>query len=167
MIKLISRSVFFCLSVTLIVGCQTMAKESVCSDYPQPSGFVNDFEMLFSRSEVKELEGQLLAYEQKTSNEISVVTTNSYAPDSSMYGFSLQLAKCWGVGKKELNNGIVVVISKSLREVRIQNGTGIKEKFTDEEAQSVIDLDMIPMFKKDQYYLGVQNALKQIFKELE
>jgi uncharacterized protein len=151
----------------LLIGCQTAAQENNCSAYPDSVGFLNDFESLFDDNEAQKLEDLLKRYEEKTSNEIAIVTVSDCLPDSTLESYTLHLARCWGVGKKDLNNGMVIVVSQGMRKIWIQNGEGLVNNFTNQETQSVIDDYMIPNFKNGLYYKGVRDGLKQIFKELK
>lgn len=68
--------------------------------------------------------------EKETLLEFAVVTLPpSYLGVMDINRYTLELAKRWGIGKKELNNGILIAISKEKRSIRIQIGTGI-EKYT-------------------------------------
>lgn len=157
-----------CIVILLILGCGTKAQEHFdCSDFPKPLGFVSDFEQVFDSTEITSLSSLLQAYETTSTNEIAVASVSSIQPASSMFEYSLHMARCWGVGKKDKNNGVLIVFSKTLKQIHIQNGTGIVNQLTDKETKHIIDEVIIPQIKKGLYYEGIRDGIVAIQKELE
>lgn len=135
---------------------------------PKPIGFVNDFEHLFSAQEVIQLETIISKHQQKSSNQICIVTLDStYIHKIDFDTFVFQLHNTWGIGEKVKNNGIVIAVSKQLKKVRINNGYGIEAIFTNEQAKIIIEKIMIPQFKNGQFYEGTRNGLLAVIKQLE
>ena len=132
---------------------------------PNPPRLVNDFAgVLGSRAD--ELERVLVAFDDSTSNQITVVTVTSldgYAVEE----FALELGRKWGVGKT-INNGVVVLVkpknSDGGGEVTIQVGYGLEGAIPDAYCRRIIDNEMIPAFKEEDYYKGVYNACDQLMK---
>ena len=151
----------------VLIGCQTTAKQSVCSKYPQQLGSVNDFESVLTKDQKAKLESHIEKYESLREVEFAIVTTNTFIPDSTLFDYSLQLARCWGIGKSDHNKGILIAVSMKQRDVRIQTGTGLTDLFTDEEAQKVVDNYLIPNCKKGLVYDGLSLSLTQIFQQLK
>src|SRR5687767_2420221 len=83
---------------------------------PDYVGFVNDFEDILSSEQEEELNKIIIESERQTTNQIAIVTVESIAPYSSMKDFATDLANKWGVGQKEKDNGLVIVVSKKLRQ---------------------------------------------------
>jgi uncharacterized protein len=134
------------------------------SDFPKPIGYVNDFESVLTKEQVKKLTELITLYEQKTSNEIAVVTINSIEPYADFDQYAVDLSKEWGVGKKEKNNGLTIVLSKSLRKIRVSTGTGTEKILTDDLCKRIIDQFMVPKFKEGQYYEGISIGLAELLK---
>ena len=112
------------------------------------------------------LEKVLVAFDDSTSNQITVVTVTSldgYAVEE----FALELGRKWGVGKS-INNGVVVLVkpktSDSGGDVTIQVGYGLEGAITDAYCRRIIENEMIPAFKEEDYYKGVYNACDQLMK---
>lgn len=135
-------------------------------DLPDHVGYINDFENILSDKEEEKLSKMVMDHEKTTSNEIAVVTVSTIEPYSEMFEFSLAIANKWKVGKAAKNNGVLIVVSKTLREIRIQNGLGISERLSDEETKLIIDKYMIPAFKKGKYFQGIEKGLNAIMKEI-
>jgi len=135
--------------------------------FPNYLGYVNDFEGIFSMDQILELNKIIEKQENETSNEIAIVSIESYSPYKTLFEYSLELANYWEIGKQNKNNGILVIFGKKIRQIRIQVGYGLENKLKDEEAKRIIDNTIIPEFKKGNFYTGIKNVLIEIIKEIE
>ena len=158
---------FFALLLGLFAFSRGIDKDSNAPEQlPEPVGYVNDFEQILNRKQKNQLEKVLRDYEKQTTTEIVVVTVKTIEPYETLFDYSLNIAKIWGVGKAEKNNGVLIAVSKNLRNIRIQNGLGIEDHLTDEKTKIIISQFMIPEFKKGNYYEGILNGVNEIIKEL-
>lgn len=133
-----------------------------------PTGWVNDFEQLLSPEQFHALDSMITTFEKETTVEIAIVTIDSgYIKKGKFDSLILDLARVWAVGKKDINNGILIGISSSLRKIRITNGEGITEILSDKETKRIIDEVMIPEFRKNNYYKGLENGLHAIFDKFK
>jgi uncharacterized protein len=138
------------------------------TELPSPKGWVNDFENIFTKEQVKTLDSLISEYEKRTTTEITVITIPTSATDKDRFDeLTLHIANSWGVGKKEKNNGILIGISKGHRTIRIQNGLGIEKLITDNQTKQVIDQIIIPNFKANDFYKGVFNGIQEIKQILD
>jgi uncharacterized protein len=153
--------VFFCnLSYSQV-------QDQIGFKFPNQIGYVNDFEHVFSLQQVKELNDILVKHEKTTSNEIAVVTILTYKPYTTLFDYSLTLANKWGVGKKDKNNGVVLVFGKKIREIRIQVSDGLVKKLTDDEAKKIVNETIIPNFKKGDFFNATKLGLIQIMEQIK
>jgi uncharacterized protein len=141
--------------------------KKVDSKFPEPVGYVNDFEKLFTESQINELTEIIVNHANETTNQIALVTIDNYEPYETLFQYSYELAETWGVGQKDKNNGVVIVFGKKIREIRIMTGYGVEDLLKDEEAKFIIDSTIIPEFKKGDYFLGIKKGLLEIIEELE
>ncbi|KZS40098.1 hypothetical protein AWE51_25520 [Aquimarina aggregata] len=132
--------------------------------FPEPIGYVNDFEKILTDEQEAQLTKFLTVYEQNTTNEIAVVTLNTIETYSNFDQYAIDLSNLWGVGKKKKNNGLTIIFSKSLRKIRIVTGFGTEKKLTNEICKQVIDQIIIPEFKKGEFYDGVLLGLAELMK---
>ena len=135
---------------------------------PQPVGYINDYEDLFSDVEEKSLDCLIEDFEKRTTIQITVVTidTTMTTPDS-LDALTLRIANAWGVGQKEKNNGVVIGISKGYRKMRIQNGYGIEKMLTDAETKKIIDTAFIPYYREAEYFKGTFKGLQALMATLK
>ncbi|MCU0322191.1 MAG: TPM domain-containing protein [Chitinophagaceae bacterium] len=150
--------------ITNIKPSRVIAADSI----PKPIGMVNDFEHLFSNTEITHLDSIIRQHQEKTTNQICIVTVDSsYTNKTDFNTFILQLHNTWGVGEKVKNNGVVIGISRQLRTIRINNGYGIEAIFTNENANDIIQKIMIPAFKKGDFFEGTAAGLQLVIHYLE
>lgn len=130
---------------------------------PSPPKLVNDNTNTLTQTQVDALERKLVAYDDSTSNQIAVViipTTGDYGVEQ----VALQILREWGVGNKDKNNGIVLLIAKEDRKIRIETGYGLEGAIPDVTAKSIIDNDLTPNFKEQNYYRGIDEATNSIIQ---
>jgi len=152
------------LTVTLffLFGLCFSAEDSGIPKRPEPPRLVNDFAGLLDRSQISSLENKLRAFNDSTSNQIAIVTIkslNNYDPAS----FAYKIGETWQVGQGKFNNGIVILIkpktSASDRgQAYIAVGYGLEPAIPDALAKRIVELEMIPNFKQNDYYRGLEQA---------
>lgn len=143
--------------------CAFAQIEKIIPAKPNPPKLVNDFANALTPEQIDALERKLVAYDDSTSNQIVVVTiqtTGDYAIDDVALG----ILRNWGVGNKEKNNGIVILAAIQDHKVWIATGYGMEGSIPDITAQSIIDNDILPNFRQQNYYRGFDAATSSIFK---
>ena len=127
---------------------------------PTPPRLVNDFTNTLTKNQQYNLEQKLVAYNDTTSTQIAVVFVNDLQ-GTTVADFAYQLGEKWGVGTKD-NNGVVILVKPKTNtkgEVFISVGYGLEPYVPDAIAKRIIEKEMIPAFKSDDYYSGVSNAV--------
>jgi len=154
----------FLISASFSSYAQTAAK----TDLPPALGYVSDYENIFTGQEETRLDSLIRAIEKRTTVEIAVVTIDStMTSPSAFHEYTLQLARAWGVGKKDKDNGILIGISQSLRMVRIENGFGVEKKISDAQTLSIIEKKMLPHFRNGDVFQGTFECILALIKKLE
>jgi len=135
------------------------------------TGWVSDFEKILTEKQVAFFDSIISLHEQQTTNQVALVTchldTSIIHSASDFSQFSLTLFRKWGVGTKEKNNGIGILISTNLKRIRIEVGLGLETKLTNLEAQNIIDSLILPEFKKGDYFIGISKGLEAILSEIK
>ncbi|MBX2827011.1 MAG: TPM domain-containing protein [Flavobacteriaceae bacterium] len=132
--------------------------------FPEPLGYVSDYENVFTPIQKNRLEERLSNYEAETSREIAVVTIASTSPYNNINDYATDLGNEWGVGKEDINNGLLIVLCKNSREIRISTGYGTEKSLTDSICQRVIDKTMIPYFREGNYFDGIDVGLDELMQ---
>jgi len=125
---------------------------------PEPPRLVNDLAGVLSSAEVQALETKLVAFSDSTSNQIVVLIVNDLQGyDRSEFAF--RVANDWGIGQGDLNNGVLVLVKpKTLSSdgrVFIATGSGLEGPIPDLATAYIIDREMIPRFRENDYYGGI------------
>lgn len=134
---------------------------------PKPHNWTNDYENLFSKDEETKLNQIISDFEKETTVEIAIVTIDTFKVSKEKFeDLSLHIARTWGVGKKEKSNGILIAISKGYLKIRIQNGDGIVLFLSDDETAKIIRNEIIPYFKKEDYFEGTKAGILKLIELL-
>jgi len=140
---------------------------SCVSHLPKPTGWVMDLVFLYTVDQRRYLDSLIGQFENETTIEIGVLTIDSTrVAGKNLEDFAICVANAWGVGKKDKNNGIFVVISPSPHQLTIQNGYGIEKIITDAETKAIIDSSFVPSFKTGDYFNGIKKGLEAIMQLL-
>jgi uncharacterized protein len=129
--------------------------------FPTLTGRVVDDANLLSASERAELETNLKALEEKSSDQLVVVTVPSlqgYAIED--YGY--QLGRHWGIGTKELNNGVLLIVAPNEHKVRIEVGRGLEPILTDALSRVIIETSILPRFRTGDFAGRINSGARDI-----
>lgn len=127
-----------------------------------PRGFVNDFAGILKPETVSSLESSLTQFEQETGAEISVVTVPTAGGDETIETYAVKLFEEWGIGKADLDNGLLLLIARDDREMRIEVGYGLEGSITDLESSFIIRDILTPSFRQGDFDGGVTQAVARI-----
>ena len=111
--------IFFFLSLSVIAQ-----KDKDLPDPKSPPQLVNDFTGTLTESQRLALENKLVAYDDSTSNQIAVVLIKSLE-GFDIADYAIALFRKWGIGNTKSNNGILVLVAKDDRKMRIEVGYGL------------------------------------------
>lgn len=136
-------------------------------ELPTPKTFVNDYAGILSETHLQQLEQKVIAYDLETSTQIAIVTVKSLEGlESSVFAF--RLADQWGVGQKDKDNGILILVKPKYLyekgEVYIAVGYGMEHIVPDAKAKLIVENILIPSFKKRNYYRGLDKAVDSIIE---
>jgi len=130
-----------------------------CADvqFPDYTGYVNDFARVIDQENASKLNVLANRLKENTGAEIAVVTVKSTYPlDSKSY--ATQLFEKWGIGKKDKDNGLLILFVKKERRVEVEVGYGLEGIITDGFAGQVLDKYALPEFKNTNYGRGLYLA---------
>jgi uncharacterized protein len=153
-IKLFSFFLFSLFSVAILRGQPTVP--------PKPRTLVNDYAGLLSASDVQSLERTLVAYNDSTSTQITIVTIQNLG-DYDIVDWAVEIGKKWGVGRADKNNGVVILVGiEPKRRVFIATGPGVQGFLPDVICKRIIDQKIVPRFREQKYYEGFNDAFQSI-----
>ncbi len=154
---------FFTSILFLFSFCVHAQIEKEIPKKPSPPKLVNDYTNTLTPSQVQALENKLVAYDDSTSSQVVIVIIPSLK-GYDVAEYSLALGREWGIGGKEFSNGVIILVAKDDRKIRIEVGYGLEGAIADITAKSIIDNSITPQFKEDNYYRGLDLATNDIIK---
>jgi uncharacterized protein len=133
--------------------------------FPALTGRVVDDAHIFSASTQSELTSMLARHEQATGQQVVVVTLPSLQ-GYSIEEFGYQLGRDWGIGQKDKNTGVLLIVAPKEHKVRIEVGYGLEGQLTDAQSRVIIERDITPQFKRGDFNAGVLAGTTTILKVL-
>jgi uncharacterized protein len=132
---------------------------------PSEQTSVYDLGEVFTKSEKEYLEQKLIKYSDSTSTQVVIATIKTLNGDDIGLIGAEWLSK-WGIGQKEKDNGILILLALEDRKIDIATGYGIEYLLTDLLSERIINRVMIPEFKKGSYFTGLDKGTTSIFEVL-
>ncbi len=126
-----------------------------------PTGYVNDFAQMLDPAVATKLNGDLVNFEAETKHEIAVVTIPSLAGDT-IENYAVKLFEDLKIGKKGADNGVLFLIVKDDRQMRIEVGYGLEGALPDATANKIISSITKPAFRSGDYDSGVVDSVNAI-----
>lgn len=148
----------------LVITALTVAYSlALALDVPYLSGRINDTANMLSSGVVVELEEMLKAYEDSTTNQIVLLTIPSLEGES-LEDYSLRVAETWKLGQKGVDNGVLLLIARDDRKLRIEVGYGLEASVTDAISTMIINGIITPRFKQGDFEGGIREGLIALTK---
>ena len=139
----------------MVIGLFLMLSQPLwAAALPELKGRVNDYAGLIDPATERQLDAALTQLEQTDSTQILILTIVSLAGDS-LEDFSIRVVEQWQPGQKGLDNGVLLLVAKNDRKIRIEVGYGLEGKLTDLVAGRIIRNVMVPQFKSGRFDQGI------------
>ena len=132
---------------------------------PPNDGFITDTVPLLDTAQDAELEQILQTYKQQTSNEIAVLIVRSLEGEE-IADSAVEVGRKWGIGTKENDNGILMVIAYEDRRMFIATGYGLEGAVPDIVAAGIVEKDIAPLFREGDYYGGIRAGIEALQKHI-
>ena len=130
-----------------------------------PTASVHDFANLLSVEQRASLEELAQSVERQTTAELAVVTVPSLR-GQTVESYAHELFNQWGIGQKEVNNGVLLLVAPTERRMRIEVGYGLEPLLTDSLCGEIRDSAIIPRFKVNDYAGGIVAGAKAFGRRL-
>ena len=135
------------------------------AELPALTGRVVDGANLLPPSKEADLARQSEAAERETGAQFVVVTVPSLQ-GHRIEDYGVTLGRHWGIGSKERDDGVLLIVAPAERRVRIEVGYGLERRITDPYAARVIEEKIIPHFREDRFEAGIEAGSKAIVERL-
>jgi len=142
----------------LLACCLVIGTAAALAAVPKPSGYVTDDAGLLTPQQISSLDQSLADYEQRTSNQLIVLTVKSL-DGQDIESYSIAVAEAWKPGQKGRDNGAILVVAPNEHKVRIEVGYGLEGVLTDAQSAEIIRNILAPHFRAGDYYGGIVAAI--------
>ena len=138
----------------VLFGVLSMPAFAGADILPPPSDYVVDQAGIITQTDREMIKNWARELEQKTSAQVAVLTVPSIG-DESIENYAVNVFKQWGIGQKQKDNGILLVIAAQDRRLRIEVGYGLEGAVTDVQSHRIIEAIIVPEFKTGNFSQGV------------
>lgn len=130
--------------------------------------YVNDYARVLPEDVETRIKRQLETLRDETGVEATVLTLNTrggFTPSDTMEEFATGLFNAWGIGDAARNDGILILVLRDDRQMRIELGSGYGRAFN-REAQDIIDRVFLPEFRNDDYADGIEDGTDAVIERI-
>jgi uncharacterized protein len=149
------------LPASALVVILVLAASALATEVPYLAQRVNDNADILSPGTVSSLEALLKAHEDSTSNQVAVLTIGSLEGET-IEEYSIRVVDAWKLGQKGKDNGVLLLVARDDRKVRIEVGRGLEGDLPDITCGSIIRKQILPRFKEGNYDAGVTDGVQAI-----
>ncbi len=130
-------------------------------EVPAYQGYVNDYAGMISPAARQQLTDLLAGFDRSDSTQVAILTVDSLEGED-IEGFSIRVVDQWKVGQKGKDNGVLLLVAKQDRKIRIEVGRGLEGVLTDLLAGRIVDQVITPAFKAGQFDQGFLDGANAI-----
>ncbi len=117
-------------------------------------------------SRKSELESRIAAFEARRGSQIAVLLLPTTKPEE-IEQYAIRVAEAWKIGRRKIDDGLILVVAKDDRRLRIEVGYGLEGAIPDSIAKRVIDERITPRFREGDFYGGVRDGVDQLIRLAE
>jgi len=130
---------------------------------PALAGRVTDLVSVLSAEEKAALTKTLADYERETTHQVAVLIVDALAGES-IDAYARRVANAWRLGRRDMNNGILVVLAVGDRVARIELGYGFEPYISNAQSAEVLRVHMIPAFQRKEYANGIELGVRELMR---
>ncbi len=149
-----------CLSLILLL-IATINVKAQTQPVPKLEARVTDLTATLSGPQISALEAELSSFEQEKGSQVVVLIISTTDPET-IESFGIRVAEEWQIGRGGVDDGVLLLIAKDDRKVRIEVGYGLEGAIPDAYAKRIIENIIIPNFRQGQFYNGIENGVGAI-----
>lgn len=151
---------------SLVAALSLSAATALAQSLPRLTEPVNDFAHLIDADSAREMDRRIRALERATRDAVVVATVETIEPYDTIEEYAIKLFEQAGIGQRERDNGLLVLVARNERRVRIEVGYDLEEFVTDGFAGDVIRQQMLPAFRDGNYGAGLLAGTSRIIARI-
>lgn len=164
--KSLAQAMNWCFLIVFIGTLIAMAPASAEVAVPALASRVTDLTSTLSSREIHQLEQKLTAFEQTKGSQIAVLMIPTTHPEA-IEQYSIRVAEAWKLGRKGIDDGVLLLIAKNDRALRIETGYGLEGVLPDATAKRIIAGIITPHFKQNRFFDGIDAGIDAIIRVIE
>jgi uncharacterized protein len=153
----------FLFAIAALISAQALGQASVDAEIPdKPARYVTDRAGILGTERVDALSLKLEQFERETSNQILVWVDRKLPERFTLEDFTVRAAQKWKAGQGATDNGAVLFVFVDDRKLRIEVGYGLEGVIPDATAKQIIDDEIVPRFRSDDYPGGIEAGVNAL-----
>jgi len=148
----------FALFGAILIGCTSSA-----ASLPEFTAPVVDSIGRVSAEVETQINSELISFQQSGGPQIAVAVIDSTG-NATPENYSIDLARSWGIGDKEKDNGVLLLIALEDRTLRIEVGSGVEGELTDVTAGRIVDSVMLPRLRANDVDGAVRDGARAVMQ---
>jgi uncharacterized protein len=133
---------------------------------PQLASRVTDQTGTLSAQQRAALEQTLAEFEQRKGAQLGLLMVPSTKPETAAQ-FAVRAQEAWKLGRKGVDDGVLIVVAKEDRELHIEVGYGLEGVLPDAVAKRIIEEEIVPRFKQGDFYGGLRAGIERVMRVVE
>lgn len=133
---------------------------------PELSRRVTDMTATLTTEQIASLESKLATFEAHKGSQLALLIVPTTEPED-IAQFGIRVADRWKIGREKIDDGLILIVAKNDREIRIEVGYGLEGAIPDAIAKRVIAETITPYFKAGDFYGGLDAGLRQLMRLIE
>jgi uncharacterized protein len=133
---------------------------------PPLNARVTDLTGTLTAAQQADLEQKLADFQARKGAQLAVLLVPTTAPET-IEQYSIRVVEAWKLGRKNVDDGALLLIARNDHTVRIESGYGLEGVLTDIASNRIIDETMVPLLRQGQYYAAINAALDQMIRLID
>jgi uncharacterized protein len=148
------------LGIFLFFSVSSLSSENLAPIPRMESPVVDTIGLLDQNTQMRII-SKILNLQKETGSQIQVLILGSTKPET-IEEYSIRVAELWKIGRKGVDDGVILLIAKDDRRLRIEVGYGLEGSIPDAIAKRIIDQKITPAFKNGDFALGIESGIDSI-----
>lgn len=148
------------LCLTVVAGAQT------AQSIPPLSARVTDLTATLSAEQRSQIETKLAAFERHKGAQIAVLIVPTVKPEG-IAEYALRVVEAWQIGRRGVDDGVLLLVAKDDRQLRIEIGYGLEGALNDATAKRIVSETITPRFRQDDFYGGIDAGIDAMIRVID
>src|SRR6202050_5173298 len=163
--RLLMAATALVISAALSAACSVAAAQTL-QPIPKLESRVTDVTGTLTAAQQAELEQKLADFEARKGAQIAVLLVATPHPEE-IEQYSIRVKDAWKLGRKNIDDGALLILAKDDHKLRIENGYGLEGVLTDAASNRIIEDTMVPLLRQGQYFAAISAGVDQMMRLID